>query len=101
MTMYYAIRHKPTGHFLPRYPGQKGGTWVEPTDKEPPRLFKTGRHAAVALGHWLQGQKTVTYTRRHSMWGDEDWPEEVVKPVESRIATDMEIVRIRLEVDHD
>lgn len=74
---YYAIRHKPTGHFLPRFPGQWGGTWVEPTDKEPPRLFRTGGYASLSLNHWLE------------------------RKVATRNRDEMEIVRLKIEVDHD
>lgn len=99
--MYYAIRHKPTGFFLPRFPGKQGGTWVEPTDKEPPRLFVRKIHAKIALKHWLEGKKTVKYARVGDLWGVDDVTYNDVTPVASRKVDEMEIVRIRLEVDHD
>lgn len=55
MKQYYAIKHLPTGKFLPSM-GSTGQTWAEPTDKLPPRLFKEARHAKVALGWYLVGK---------------------------------------------
>lgn len=59
MTTYYAIRHRPTGFYLPGSP--RGAT--RPVDAEPtspiraaPRLWDNSRNAHGALTHWLRGR---------------------------------------------
>lgn len=55
--IFYAIKHIPTGGYLPlnKSGSARGGTWVEPTKEEPPRLFRTAHGARVALAWWLKG----------------------------------------------
>lgn len=104
MEHYYAIRHKPSGRLLPGLPNgnRAGGTWVELSDETPPRLFRKGQYAASALTHWLQGKKTVRYGRSGDWWfGEDDSRYENVEPAPDRKREDMEIVRVRVEVDHD
>lgn len=87
----YAIRHKPTGHFLPIPKGRRGSR-VEPTPDCIPRLFQQERHAKGYLTVWLQG--IVSVTRRGYDWDeDEDWH---VVPQSHRKRDDMEIVAIKL-----
>jgi len=53
---YYAIRHKPTGRFMPETHGKYSYWSPEDTnDAHPPRLFVNRRSAANALTAWLQG----------------------------------------------
>ena len=52
----YAIRHIPTGRYLPYRKSGKGFTADEPTVNCIPRLFKKKRYAAVALTYWLKGK---------------------------------------------
>ncbi len=99
---YYAIRHKPTEKFLPNVPAghRNGATFCELTDKAPPRLFRTGQHAASALRHWLEGKKSLRYNRNSDWLGEDDSRYENVDPVPTRKANEMEIVRVRIKVDH-
>lgn len=66
----YAIRHKPTGGYLPAPQGRggRGGSHMEPTvftgnqgkNGVIPRVWATEKAAKAALWHWLQG-KYVAY----------------------------------------
>lgn len=99
---FYAVRHKPSGKFLPVVEtGKRGATHVSITDKRPPRLFKTGQHAASALRHWLAGRQSITYERNSSWFGEDDSEVHHTEPVPERKAKEMEIVRVRVKVDHD
>lgn len=54
----YAIRHKPTGQYLPQ-PLElrgRGGSQVEPEAPEKARLFRSARSASIALTAWLAGR---------------------------------------------
>lgn len=92
----WAVQHIPSGGFLPRAKGRdgRGGTHVEPTLTEPPRVFTAKQHAQCALTNWLSGKVTV---RVYGGFDDvhEDWKTE---KVESRKAEDMRVVALRLEV---
>lgn len=56
----FAIRHKPTGRYLPAHkPGEGGFSYDDPqpmTCKYGPRLFTTIRGAQNALTAWLRGK---------------------------------------------
>ena len=59
----YAIRHKPSGGYLPRPNGHagRGGSHVEPRvfkdgSGHIPRMFPTMAGAKAALGQWLRGK---------------------------------------------
>lgn len=58
--IYYAIRHKPTGGFLPQGNKKRRGGFTndEPVlaTVRPPRLFMKPHHAADALRWWLEGR---------------------------------------------
>lgn len=90
MKPLYAIRHKPTGHFLPEPKGYagRGGSFLEPVDcgldHDNPRLFKSELSAKRALTAWLQGKHERVFDGI------------AVIPVESRQKQDMEIVSFRL-----
>lgn len=100
----YAIRHKPTGGYLPAPQGRggRGGSHMEPmafTGNQGkhgviPRVWATERAAKAALWHWLQG-KYVAYR-----YGDyEDFEEEIeIVPQPHRKEGDMEIVPVTVEL---
>jgi len=52
---YLAIRHKPSGGFLPSTRGY-GFTREEPCCDRPPRLFVRSTSATQALNYWLEGE---------------------------------------------
>ena len=89
----YAIRHKPTGHYLPGS-GRQGAIKpcdVEPADptEEKPRLWNSSRQAHSALTHWLKG--------RFRTYHDEDGPYTVPVPMAApRRREDMEVVPLEL-----
>ena len=62
MKPLFAIKHKPSGFYLPEPLGRmgRGGSHTEPVDcsgnKENPRLFPTKLGASRALSAWLQGK---------------------------------------------
>ena len=57
---FYAIRHKPTGFYLPEPGGRlgRGGSHVNPTDPtiQPPRIWHNRLGARNALSMWLKGK---------------------------------------------
>lgn len=53
----FILTHR--GLHIPSPPSGRGGTWVELTDKEPPRLFKTRNAAQLAAMHWTAGPLEV------------------------------------------
>ena len=100
----YAIRHKPTGGYLPAPQGRggRGGSHMEPmvfTGNQGkygviPRVWATEKAAKAALWHWLQG-KYVAY--RYSSY--DDFEEEIdVLPQPHRKEADMEIVPVTVEL---
>lgn len=93
----FAIRHKPTGNYLPRPLGRegRGGSHLEPvepigTKETRPRFFETERAAKIFLATWLKG-KVVHLSDFDSYTGDY-WESLDVVPVPSRKADEMEIV---------
>jgi len=104
MMEFYAIKHKPTGHFLPKPVGYmgRGGSHVEPVDcsdnKAVPRLFENKRGAVAALTHWLKGKYVVERVGEH--WsGDFYYESEEFHSViqqSHRKRDEMEIVVLRL-----
>ena len=92
----FAIRHRPTGRFLPQPQGRggRGFTHVEPREYtgEPhtiPRLFPSRKNAHLALKEWCKGKMY----RDASMDGDEDFER---RPVKGRNFSDMEIIPMAL-----
>ena len=84
---FLAIRHKPSGGFLPSL-NSYGFTRAEPTRDQPPRLFTKHGAALQALNSWLEGEWFET-------------PEDAVlrvRPVAGRRREEMEIVEIELIV---
>lgn len=95
---YYAIRHIPTGHFLPATARRRGFTYDEPSHPGlfPPRMFTSLGAAKVALTWWLKGHTSV-HRSGSSDWGDdydEYWHTEA--KVERR-REDMEVVALALQ----
>lgn len=109
----YAIRHIPTGQFMPVPTGKNGSGssyWV-PTEtaycravldlKPPlPRLFPLRRSASSSLTQWLRGRHVVVTERTHP---DDSFGQSYLEPVgtavepdPSRKADDMEIVAFEL-----
>jgi hypothetical protein len=92
----WAIQHVPSGGFLPqpRGRGGRGGTHVEPTQIEFPRIFTTQGAAKCALTNWLAGKVTVSVYEYDGEY-DENWHYE---PVADRRAEDMRVVALKVEV---
>ncbi len=90
---YYAIQHIPSGKCLP---APKLGSWsnttyLEPTSKGIPRLFRHRQDAVCALKYWLSGhmKKQVDHkVSQHSKL--------IAIPVAGRTSTDMKIIRVTL-----
>lgn len=104
----YAIRHIPTGQFMPA-PTCKNGSgssyWEPITESTTvygtplPRLFPLRRSASSALTQWLRGQhKPIDYVEHGEFYGRTHLIRESVEiiPVVSRKADDMEIVAFEL-----
>lgn len=92
--MFFAVKHKPTGYFLPmRAAGRaRGYTNDEPTAERPPRLFTSARGAKLALAQWLQGPLSVSHYQDHSGEWNEDWS----RGKHNRKADEMAIVEITI-----
>lgn len=95
--IYYAIRRKTDGAFMPQGRG-RGFTHDMPTLEKPPRLFTTRGAASVALSCWLMGDwKEVS----RGGYSDDGWdvcPEPPNERPLDRKADDMEVVVVRLEI---
>lgn len=87
---FLAIRHTPSGGFLPQM-ASYGFTRCEPTTEEPPRLFTRPGAAKQALDRWLEGAHYETFS-------DGDTQKIEVHPRPHRRRADMEIVEIELVV---
>lgn len=91
---YYAIRHMPTGNYLPHFGRRRGHTHAEPVPLgvAAPRLFTKRQYAQYALRCWLQGawrehHNYDSYTGEYDCWG----PEPPAAPPKDRKPEDMEI----------
>lgn len=87
----FVIKQKSTGFYMPIFPGRAGGTYEEPTDRRPPRLFRRRQDAKSALSWWLEGKVRASYDFEGNFDGWND-----VRKVPHRKAEDMEIVEVRL-----
>lgn len=89
---FLAIRHKPSGGFLPAVKGY-GFTRTKPTLDEPPRLFTKTGPARQALNYWLEGEMY------EGAFDDDKGQIEIrcMKQADRR-AADMELVEIELIV---
>ena len=77
---------------MPARLGRRGQTASEPSTIAPPRLFKTARHAQLALDWWLSGVNYMHRSRSHDGEYDEI-PE--VDPRPDRKASDFEIASVK------
>ena len=70
-SIYWAIRDKTTGWWLPYYEGKqkKGFTHTEPSKNARPRLFIRKQDAKLALRWWLEGKYSVSYS--YDIFNDE------------------------------
>jgi hypothetical protein len=108
MLKTYAIRHIPSGKWMPARLNSSSGGWShwEPTtDEKPydslPRLFATLRSAQNALSAWLNGKH---YRRQGTYYDWEGIPDSydeltVEAPEVSRVRSEMEIVPMLLKED--
>lgn len=99
----YAVRHNPTGGFIPRSTGRqgRGGSHLEPVPPESsgharPRFFETARAARVFLSGWVKG-KVISSSGYDSFTG-EYWDSLNVVPVPGRSAGDMEVVEFSVNL---
>ena len=104
MKSMWAIRHKPSNHYLPSPKGHsgRGGSFVDPVDPDVtlPRLFPTERSAKAALTAWLKGKHEGDYDREYNEWTGKSYTVcvgYVVVPVPNRKRQDMEVVEIVLQ----
>lgn len=88
---FLAIRHRPTGAFLPSVKGY-GFTRTAPTHEEAPRLFTKIGPAKQALNYWLDGELF-----EGNVSDDNTLALRLVRKPE-RKAEDMEIVEIEMVV---
>jgi len=92
----YAIRHKPSGGYLPMPRGRlgRGGSHTEPvipdgSIEKHPRLFPNERNAKNCLAAWLHG--------KYFAYGE--FGEDIeIKPQPNRVREDMEIVPITINL---
>lgn len=96
----FAIRHTPTGMYLPeRWRRGRGYSHDEPSHSYP-RLFPSERSAKQALTAWLQGEWETTTTSGDWYEAIEDCGPEPTE-VKGRNRNEMEIVRFRVERIHE
>jgi hypothetical protein len=93
---YWAIRHKPTGFFMPepKMYHKRGSSFWEPKEQaDRVRIFYTEKAAKSALGQWLRGEHhpEFEYDEGHMYAIGAK-----VKPVSTRNRDDMEIVMMVL-----
>jgi hypothetical protein len=100
----YAIRHKPSGEFMPVRMSRtsRGGWsyWREPGNTPydaTPRLFPTKQGAINALSSWMQGRWVHEYTGGSFECPDDGYYETVPEePKSPRVREGMEIVELAL-----
>lgn len=94
----YAIRHIPTGNFLPSGRG-RGFTHDEPlpATSKPPRLFLSRRGAHLALKAWLEGEAKEIYSY-DADFGNRETIGVIYEPRPDRIPSEMEIVEVNLSI---
>ena len=105
--IYFAVRHKPSGNFLP-YPVKRadkpgarfklrGFSYVEPLPPEESivRLHLTENTAKRAMKAWAQGKWKEEITYSYDGEPDYSGPEPIAVP--DRKLEDMEVVKIELK----
>ncbi len=92
--VFWCIRHRPTGHYLPEPEGRmgRGGSHVEPVspNEKRPRLFSTKLAAQRALSAWLRGK--FHHSSGYDSFTDEYWEKVDLEPVSARNKDDMDII---------
>jgi hypothetical protein len=99
---FYAIRHKPTGGYLPmpRGRGGRGSSFMIPEKVwavnehdlcRVPLLCQTSHSAKAVLGQWLRGKHHATHH------GDDDM-DLTIKYDGKRVREDMEIVKVEFNL---
>ena len=95
----YAVRHKPSGKFIPRLETGKrrGGSHLEPSSEREPRLFFNRLAARAFLSNWLQG----IFKQSNYQGYDGDYIDTLqVIPQPHRKKDEMEIVEFDLVETH-
>jgi hypothetical protein len=99
----YAIKHIPTGYYIPEPEGRagRGGSHTEPhPNSNDARLFKTERSAKLFLGSWLKGKYVADrgYSAGHpgNDWEQDYWEEIHIVPQPNRKREDMEIIKLEI-----
>jgi len=92
----FAIRHKPTGKYLPSGRGfnGRGMTWsspVAPSAVRLPRVFHTHKSARISLTYWMKGKIEGQNDDGYAYPGN-------IRPAPDRVFEDMEIVPITVEI---
>lgn len=95
-TPLYAIMHVPTQTLLPIPATDRSATATKLDDPRPPRLFRTRTGASNALRHWLAGEQSIEHGT-DQMTGD-DWHITHIKPMPDRIASDMLVVEVSINI---
>lgn len=90
----FAIRHKPSGNFLPIT--TRNHTASEPTADCVPRLFDSKRSATSALSRWLEGIWSISFSTGWDGEAEVDWEPE---PVPTRFKSDMEVVPVQITIE--
>ena len=93
--LIFAVRHKPSGLFIPRLERGKrrGGSYLEPSNEREPRFFHNKLAARAFISNWCQGQFKTAYSQTE--YGKEPYTDVVKVP--SRNKADMEIVAFELK----
>lgn len=105
----YAIKHKPTGHYLPEPKGRmgRGGSHVEPVKviqgqlATYPRMFPTKRGAENCLAQWLRGKHHAEYEYESDEPGGRQYRIDAgtsIEHVPTRIREEMEVVTLVIEL---
>jgi hypothetical protein len=101
-TVYYAIRHKPTGRLMPETTG--GYSLWDPSylnTAYPPRLFITQRAAKNSLTCWLQGRWSIVTDIESEGWEYPSYTVVIgVQPtrVPGRHRDDVEVIPVHLTI---
>lgn len=92
----WAIRHKPSGNFIPNSLGKY--TQSEPMPNCIPRLFDTRQGAVSSLNRWLEGIWRLSYycCGEYDTEWDYDWGPET--PPNSRVKSEMEVVEVEIQI---
>lgn len=91
----YAVRHKPSGTYIPRLETgkQRGGSYLEPSNIREPRLFFNVISARAFLSNWIMGiHERNNY---QDMTGEYIYGIKIVRQLH-RKKEDMEIVEFNL-----